>query len=102
MSSAIPTIPAGASAPAKISPKPPALLVSAPFVTAAAPKYSEHHHAALSPSATTEAPPALSNTDVSYVQSLLGALPAQKMEEVMLRTGIPMPEHLGPNVDTTA
>jgi hypothetical protein len=99
MSSAIPTLPAGASAPVKSAPKPPP---PPPPPVDAAPKYSEHHRAASSASAANAAPPALSSTEVSYVQSLLGVLPAQKMAEVMLRTGVPIPEHLGPNVDTTA
>jgi hypothetical protein len=98
MSSAIPTLPAGAPAPAKSAPKPP----PPPPPVEDAPKYSEHHRAASSALATNAVPPALSSTEVSYVQSLLGVLPAQKMAEVMLRTGVPIPEHLGPNVDTMA
>ena len=96
MSSAIPTLPAGALTPAKSFPKPPLPPEEE------APKFSEHHRAASSASTTNAAPPAFSSTEVSYVQSLLGVLPAQKMAEVMLRTGVPIPEHLGPNVDTTA
>jgi len=42
---------------------------------------------------------ALSPTDVSYVNSLMGTLPAQKMEEVLLRTGVPLPAHLGQGLD---
>ena len=58
---------------------------------------AEHHSAAAPPSAS-----ALSSTDVAYVQSLLGALPAQRMEEILLKTGVPIPAHLGPNVDMGA
>ena len=94
MSNAIPTIPAGTPAPAKVYPKPPA-------TPAAAPKPSEHHE--VSPSASTALnPTALSPTDVAYVDSLMGAIPAQRMQEILLRTGIPIPANLGPNVDTTA
>ena len=63
---------------------------------------TEHHHAA-SPTATTAlSAEALSSTDVSYVGSLLGDLPAQKMEEILLKTGVPIPANLGPNIDTGA
>ena len=66
--------------------------VLSPPVTAAAPKASESPH-----SATT-----LSPMDVSYVDSLMGAIPAQRMEEILLKTGVPIPANLGPNIDTTA
>jgi len=32
----------------------------------------------------------------------MGALPAQKMEEILLKTGVPVPANLGPNIDTMA
>ncbi len=86
MSSAIPTIPAAA-------PKPESVI---------APRPQEYHHSASATANTTQTPDALSSTDVSYVESLMGAIPAQKMQEILLRTGIPMPANLGPNVDTAA
>jgi len=46
--------------------------------------------------------PALSSTDVAYVQSLMGVTPALRMEQILLRTGVPVPAHLGPNVDVGA
>ncbi len=98
MSSAIPTIPAVAPAPAKVYPKPP----ESPHESSAVPRLLEHHHSASAPAETALTPDALSSTDVSYVDSLMGALPAQKMQEILLRTGIPMPANLGPNVDTAA
>lgn len=79
MSTTIPTLPAGVIEPAKVYPRP-----------------AEHHAAAPPPST------ALSPTDVSYVESLMGAIPAQKMEEILLRTGIPIPANLGPNIDISA
>ena len=95
MSNAIPKIPAvPPPAPAHVKPPAPP--------PASTPPGGEHHHAATSPSATTPSPPALSSADVSYVNSLMGVLPAQKMEEILLKTGIPIPAHLGPNVDLTA
>lgn len=63
-------------------------------------------------SATSPAPPtpaaaqphasALSSTDVAYVQSLMGVTPALRMEQILLKTGVPTPTHLGPNVDVGA
>ena len=32
----------------------------------------------------------------------MGAIPAQKMEEILLKTGVPIPANLGPNIDTAA
>lgn len=46
--------------------------------------------------------PALSSADVSYVNSLMGVTPAQRMEEILLKTGVPIPANLGPNVDVSA
>jgi cell division septation protein DedD len=88
--------PVAASEPAKAQPKPPAL---PPAATAPTP---EHHHAGPRPVATTASAPALSSTDISYVTSLLGVVSAQRMEEILLKTGVPVPVNLGPLVDTTA
>ena len=98
MSNAFPTIPAGPPEPAKVFPKPPA--APAPD---AAPRPSTHRDAAASSSVSTAlSPDALSRSDVAYVESLMGVLPAQKMQEILLRTGVPIPANLGPNIDTTA
>ena len=43
----------------------------------------------------------LSPTDISYVNSLMGVAPAQVMESIMLKTGVPMPANLGQDLDTT-
>lgn len=104
MSSAIPTIPAGPHTPAKVYPKPPepAPATKPPQESVVVPRPLEHHHLASASADTALTPDALSSTDVSYVKSLMGALPAQKMQEILLRTGIPMPANLGPNVDTAA
>ena len=32
----------------------------------------------------------------------MGAIPAQRMEEILLKTGVPIPANLGPNVDVSA
>ncbi len=104
MSSTIPTIPAGAHTPAKVYPKPtePADATNLPQESAAVPRPLEHHHSAAVSTDTSLTPDALSSTEVSYVKALMGALPAQKMQQILLRTGIPMPANLGPNVDTSA
>lgn len=105
MSSAIPTIPVGAVSPAQVFPKLPPESLSAAKPThesVSVAKPLEHLHAAVGPAETALTPEALSSTDVSYVKSLMGALPAQKMQEILLRTGIPMPANLGPNLDTSA
>lgn len=62
----------------------------------------EHRHAASAAPTTALSAEALSSTDVSYVKSLMGAIPAQKMEEILLKTGVPIPANLGPNIDTAA
>jgi len=62
----------------------------------------ERHYAAASSATTALSSQALSSTDVAYVESLMGALPAQKMEEILLKTGVPVPANLGPNIDTMA
>lgn len=45
--------------------------------------------------------PALSPADISYVDSLMGVAPAQTLEYILLKTGIPMPANLGNDVDTS-
>jgi len=100
MSSAITPVHAGASDPAKVFPKPPA--PSAFPLPVSAPKPAETHHAAASAASTALSPSALSSTDVAYVESLMGAIPAQRMEEILLKTGVPIPANLGPNVDVSA
>ena len=45
--------------------------------------------------------PALSPSDVSYVNSLMGVAPAQIMALIMLKTGVPMPANLGHDIDTS-
>ena len=115
MSSVILTIPAGVSAPANVYPKHLSAAGLAPQrpptvptprqplqAQAAAQAAEEHHHAASAAQTTALSAQALSSTDVSYVESLMGALPAQKMEEILLKTGVPIPANLGPNVDTAA
>ena len=57
---------------------------------------AERHSIASSPVS------ALSSTDVAYVQSLMGVTPALRMEQILLKTGVPTPAHLGPNVDVGA
>ena len=58
--------------------------------TSSAPRPAEHRPA-----------PALSPADVSYVDSLMGVVPAQALEFILLKTGVPMPENLGNDVDTS-
>ncbi len=70
-----------------MSPKIPSLPPAAPETAKAA----EHRPA-----------PALSPSDISYVNSLMGVAPAQIMALIMLKTGVPMPENLGSDVDTSA
>ena len=105
MSSAISTVPAGAPRPVDVPPKPSHAantVVKPPPPSVSPSELPERHHTA-SPSATTAlSSQALSSTDVSYVESLMGALPAQRMEEILLRTGVPVPTNLGPNIDTAA
>jgi len=114
MSSVIPTIPAGVPAPVNIYPKHSPTPDAAPKQPSAAPspeqqpqavpatQAAEHHHAASAPASTALSAQALSSSDVSYVESLMGAIPAQKMEEILLKTGVPIPANLGPNIDTSA
>ncbi len=88
MSSAIPKLTTALPKP----PEPPPAPTHAPAAEANAPRAVHLTH-------TQTQTAALSPTDVSYVDSLMGTLPAQKMEEVLLRTGIPMPAHLGQGLD---
>ncbi len=69
----------------------PALPVRQAFA-ADTPRPPEHHASA----------PALSPADVGYVNSLMGVAPAQLMESIMLKTGVPMPANLGQDIDMTA
>ena len=55
-----------------------------------APRPTPHH-----------ASPALPPAAVGYVDSLMGFAPAQTMEYIMLKTGVPMPANLGQDIDTT-
>ena len=86
MSSKIPALPPAALVPAKAFPKP-----ASPAPSAAPPRPAERRPA-----------PALTPADVGYVDGLMGFAPAQTMEYIMLKTGIPMPENLGNDVDTSA
>jgi len=72
------TLPAKVAEPAKVYSKP------------------AEYHAAAPPST------ALSPADVSYIDAPMGEIPAQRMEEILLKTGIPMTANLGPNIDTSA
>ena len=83
MSGKIPALPPVAPEPVKVAPKP-----SSPET--AAPRPAEHR-----PAST------LSPADVSYVNGLLGIAPAQIMEYILLKTGIPMPANLGQDIDTS-
>ncbi len=113
MSSVKPTPPVAAPAPANSYPKhssapaappkqPPAPTYRQQAHAAATPPAAERRHAAPATATTALSSEALSSTDVSYVESLMGAIPAQKMEELLLKTGVPIPANLGPNIDTAA
>ena len=104
MSSTISSLPAHTAppvpAPAKLAVKPlaavpPVKLAGAEALNKKAadtpPRLSPHHAAS-----------ALSPSDIGYVDSLMGLAPAQTMEYIMLKTGVPMPANLGQDVDTTA
>ncbi len=82
MSGKIPALPPVAPEPVTYPKPPPA---TAP---GAAPRPAEHHPAA-----------ALSPADISYVNGLMGIAPAQTMEYIMLKTGVPMPANLGQDID---
>ena len=90
MSGKIPALPPVALEPVKVTPKPPSL------ETATSPRPAEHR-------STAEHHPtaALSPTDISYVDGLLGIAPPQTMEYIMLKTGVPMPANLGQDIDTS-
>ena len=55
-------------------------------------------------SAATPQPvrPPFSPTEVAYVKSLMGVMPAQNLEILLLKTGIPLPVNLGHGADTSA
>ena len=86
MFSKIPALPPVAPEPVKVAPKP----SSADTVAAAPPRPAEHRPAS-----------ALSPADISYVDGLMGLVPAQAMEYILLKTGVPMPENLGQDIDTS-
>ena len=46
--------------------------------------------------------PPFSPTEVAYVKSLMGVVSAQKLEIILLKTGIPLPVNLGHGADTSA
>jgi len=97
MSSLIPIIPASVLTPANTYPKHPPAADDPTKQPAAASTPPQRPQAAAS---TALSPAALSSRDVSYVESLMGVIPAQKMEEILLKTGVPIPANLGPNIDT--
>lgn len=83
MSNPVSAVPAAAPAPASASdpPKPAAAKPSA-----AAPPVR----------------PPFTPTEVAYVKSLMGVMPAQNLEMLLLKTGIPLPVNLGHGADTSA
>ena len=101
MSSTIPALPLHTTppAPVKAVPKPP---VAAPPAKAGDAKVSEKKAVDTPRPAEHHAASTLSPADVGYVDSLMGLVPAQTMEYIMLKTGVPMPANLGQDVDTTA
>lgn len=46
--------------------------------------------------------PPFTPTEVAYVKSLMGVMPAQNLEMLLLKTGIPLPVNLGHGADTSA
>ena len=46
--------------------------------------------------------PPFTPTEVAYVKSLMGVMPAQNLEMLLLKTGIPLPVNLGHGADTAA
>ncbi len=46
--------------------------------------------------------PPFSPSEVAYVRSLMGVMPAQNLEMLLLKTGIPLPVNLGHGADTSA
>ena len=85
MSSTIPALPAVTHDPVKTFPK----SASSP------PSDSSPHVSGRHPI------PALSAAAVGYVDGLMGFAPAQTMEYIMLKTGVPMPANLGQDIDTS-
>jgi hypothetical protein len=85
MSGKIPALPPPAPEPVRAYSKPSGLATAS-----AAPRPAERHPA-----------PALTPADVGYVDGLLGFAPAQTMEYIMLKTGVPMPANLGQDLDTS-
>jgi hypothetical protein len=85
MSGKIPALPPATPEPVKAYPKP-----SSPATASSTPRPAERHPA-----------PALTPADVGYVDGLMGFAPAQTMEYIMLKTGVPMPENLGQDLDTS-
>ncbi len=58
--------------------------------------------AAASPSGPPPVRAPFSPTEVAYVRSLMGVMPAQNLEILLLKTGIPLPVNLGHGADTAA
>ncbi len=87
---AVPPVPI----PVKAVAKPPA--AAPPAKPADTPPRPAEHSAPHRPAS------ALSPRDIGYVDSLMGLAPAQTMEYIMLKTGVPMPANLGQDIDTTA
>ncbi len=72
----------------------------APAAAPAPPK-----QAAAEPPASAAPPPVrppFSPSEVAYVRSLMGVMPAQNLEMLLLKTGIPLPVNLGHGADTSA
>lgn len=98
---ALPTLLTPAAAPIKAAVRPPADVP--PRVKPVEAKTAEKKTADTSPRPAEHHPvSALSAADVSYVDSLLGVAPAQVMEYILLKTGVPQPANLGQDVDMTA
>ena len=79
----------------------PAAAVSLPAAVFQTPKPAEPSAGAAAPAATHVRPP-FSPTEVAYVKSLMGVMPAQNLEILLLKTGIPLPVNLGHGADTSA
>ncbi len=60
--------------------------------------------AAAAPASAAPPPvrPPFTPTEVAYVRSLMGVMPAQNLEILLLKTGIPLPVNLGHGADTSA
>lgn len=99
MSNTIPALPIHTAPPA------PAKAVTKPVAAAPPAKFSDAtllRKAAAAPPRQVQhrAASALSPSDIGYVDSLMGRAPAQTMEYIMLKTGVPMPANLGQDLDT--